>query len=163
MILLNTIAAITFTLYLAYIWYILGYTPKSLSQSFYDIKEKTRKFNWQFIAMLMFCSIDLTYFGWVNWQGGSFPLIIIGSFGILGVAQFTLFKKKLVGIMHYINAVIGFSFSILYFGFNLGEWDEVIYCALFGLLTVIFAPKGQKIFWLEVILAYCLIICLYFY
>ena len=161
MIILNSIATIIFVLYVIYIRIELGYFPKSLSQSFYDLKNKTGRFNWEFILTLIVASIVLVWNGFYYWKGGSFPLIIIGGFGILGVAQFALFKKKLIGVMHYINAIIGFTLSVLYFGINQHMWYIVIITAVIALIALILAKKGTKLFWLEVALSLCLIISLF--
>jgi len=159
---INIAAIIIFTAYVIYVRVVLEKFPKSLSQSFYDIQEKTGNMNLLFLLMLATSATTLLVNGYAHYEfDENVPLLAYGGLGIFAVGVFAIFKNKKVTVFHYIGAVIGFGVSLLSFGFDYSRWELTVASIIIGGCATVIAKKGTKIFWLEVSLAYCLILSLF--
>ena len=136
------------TLFIIAVRVYLGEFPKSISDTFYRLG----KYRNAFLFLMILSASTLLLAGYSEVSTG-FPYMGVGALGIFGVGTFACFKFKEVGIPHYLAALIGFGFSIMSFGWVLG----LIILGI-GLSSLFFGPKRTRTFWLEVVLAYGLLI-----
>ena len=141
-------SAIYLTLFIIAVRLYLGEYPKSISDTFYRLGEYRNAF--LFLMILSATTLLITGYSEVS---TGFPYMGVGALGIFGVGTFACFKFKKVGIPHYLAALIGFGFSIMSFGWVIG----LIILGI-GLSSLFFGPKRTKTFWLEVVLAYGLLL-----
>lgn len=154
---INITALTVFTIYIIYVRVVLGRFPKSISQSFYDIRDKNGNINLFFIITLATSATTLVANGYYTAEIGTMPLLAYGGLGIFSVAVFAIFHNKRITLFHYISAVLGFGVSLLAFGIDYGEWKLFTMSLVSGIIVLIISPKKSKIFWVEVVLSYCLI------
>ena len=158
---INIFALIVFTTYIIYVRLVLGYFSKSLSQSFYDIQEKTGNMNLLFLFMLAISSGTLVINGYncVGLDNGV-PILAFGGLGIFTVGVFAIFKNKKVSIFHYLSAGLGFAISIIGLYIDCGLIWQPITIGLLSIIGFISSPENIRIFVLEIILGFGLIISL---
>lgn len=140
-----------FTAYLIYVRIKLGHYPISISASFYDFKNL-------FLIMLSVVSTSLLIYGYNTTEG--LPLLAIGALGFFGVGSFACFRFKKVGIFHYIAAISGFGFSIVSLWLDYNHLGLFAWTIIIGLITFLSVKKESRTWWVEIVLAYCLLICL---
>jgi len=143
---------VTFTTYLVSILISHG-VLKSISDSDYWNK---KPFKFMFELTMFICGLTIAYYGYVT---GS-PLMVIGGAGIFSVGLFPRFKKNLfTKTMHYVFAIGGFALTSLSFWIDLGQWYLTVIIAAAVLFSYLGAEK-HKIFYIEVSLAYCILLSL---
>lgn len=149
-------ATLALTSYLYYVVKQLGYYPKSISQSYYDIPKKNR---WMFLwALIISGGALITCGAYIPAIGWTWPLLQLAGGGIVLVAGASQFHTKGVGIFHYIGAIGGFLGGLLSFGLCYGMWYWSILMILAGLYIEFVAKIESKTWWLEIVLVVGLIL-----
>ena len=139
------------TAYLIYIRLKLGYFPQSISATFYDFKNL-------FLVTLSIVATSLLIYGYNTVDG--LPLLSIGALCLFGVSAFACFQYKKVSIAHYISAILFFGFSLAAVWIDYNNWIGAILALLIGIGVFVLSNKESRIFWLETILSYCLLLLL---
>lgn len=145
------ITAVIFTAYWVYVRLKLGYFPKSLSVT-------VKEFKTLFTLMISAVATSLLIYSY-NTVTDELPLLAVGSLGFFAVGVFSIAIKK-VTIIHYLAAIIGFGFSLVSVWLDYGYFLAFIWSVIVSLIVFIISNKKSRIWWLEIVLAYCLFLSL---
>lgn len=158
MLILLISAALVLTSYLIYVRFKIGYTPKSISESFYLIKADTNS-TWQFISTLAYSATTIVIVSYSLWDGISFtPLMALGGLGIFGVTVFAGFYSSAVQIFHYIFAGLGFTLASISFWVSYDMWWWTVSIAVVSGAVMYLTRRSHPIWWLEITLSSMIII-----
>jgi len=125
------LAAAILTVYVVGITIRFGWLP-SLSESFYKL-DKWESYGWLFTVTLMGVSFLLLL-------ATLSPLIFFAMAGIWWVACAAEFKDNITSTVHYLSAVIGFAFAMLYL-WLIGFWISVAIAAILCVIIWFAFPK----------------------
>ena len=152
-----------FTAYLILLYILFKWLP-SISQSFYEFKERYKeKWTWVFTVALLLFSIPIMIAGLSKTAGNAFQfLAFIAPAGIIFTAVAPRFKEDLEKDVHYrgaLTGIVGAMLGILFMmHFHYIAFFGMAGIALFGWLNI----KNQ-LYWLEVLVFYLYAISLLFY
>ena len=146
---LTTIQALIFVIYVAFLYSQFGKPLPSISQSWYDLpKPKNNLFT-------LFCwSIGIA----MIFQGGNAWFFMSGA-GLCFVGAATTFLSKAANanIVHYLGAAIGIGCALFGLGFQYGIYFPLLVFTLGTALIMLIPKVNNKIWWVE-ILAFVVIV-----
>lgn len=150
------VATVALTSYLFYVKNTLGYYPKSISQSYYNIPKSMR---WAFLWTLILSGGALITNGaMLPAVGWTWPLLQLSGGMIVLVAGASCFHTKGVGLFHYIGAIGGFLGGLLSFALCYGMWWWSVLMAISAIAVFKTVPEKEKTWWVEIVLAVGLIL-----
>ena len=110
---ITIITGLYIILYIVYCRIVLGYFPKSLSQSFIDLKKKFNR-GWEFLLLICLSSTTLLLNAYHQWTlTDKFPILALGALGIFMVGVFAAINKKAIKVWHYIGVLSGFTICFI--------------------------------------------------
>ena len=135
------VSLLSFVIYLGIIGYFYG-VQKSISDSYYTLKEHGKNTMWFSIAIVAFAFP-------IFFVGESVLLPLASSF-ICFVAAASAFKRrKQTKIVHYVGAIGGILLGMTALIVDYGNWELVVFAAISSVLLRLFTKN--YFWWIEIV------------